>query len=359
VDALTKVGNEREYVMLVTTKNPIAPSAQHQNGFYFPCTMMRTEHIQNTTDRRVYLLDGYGFLHTIAKTAVELTASAVVGLSITTGIFHDTVSNTAQIEDKAYTRSPEDFREASRVSGGLPGCSLVVSQTVAFTLDELSANDVIHDRNSNYFVSLSKDALVAVSESRSNPSPQKTVSTDSSSCTLALNMVIVDNRTNAPSSYYVNVLGRVYEVPVTVDNEIEDGVWIQSNREQAGPNVAEWQSLTDSVYAENRDVVPPVTLFTNALEAKRFGNESNLIKEQERIHASELARIKQDFEKTKAENLRQKEELEMRSNGRKDYYEERSSRRKDDNEKIGIVAKVITGVVAVAGALVGLIRWFT
>lgn len=345
--------------MMVTSKRPISPSEQHQNGFMFHNSMMRTEHLQNTMDRKVYLLDGYGILHTIAKTAITVTASTVIGLSITTATYHDMVSDTVQIEDRPHLRSPDDVREQTRVSGGGRGSSLALSQSVVFTLSELSAHDVIHDKCSNYYVSLSREALESISKSRVNPSPKKTVSKETDNCTLSLNMVIVDNRREAPSSYFINSLGRVFEVPVTNDPSIEDGIWIQSNLPQSGPEVAEWQSLTDSIYDSERKVVPPVTLFTNALEAKRFGDESAASKEREHLNVQELARLKHDLEIAKQENASRKEELSRLAASRTDYYDERSSRRKDDNEKVGTVAKAITGVVAVAGALVGLIRWFT
>lgn len=345
--------------MMVTSKHPRTPTQQYQNGYMFPGTMMRTEHLQNTMNRKVYLLDGYGVLHTISRTATALPKDAEIGLAITTAINHDMVSDSVQIEDRPHLRSPDDIREITRVSGGAHGCSLVMSHTVVFTQGELTENEVVYDKNSNYHVSLSRDALLRVSADRLNPTKVKTANSKTDNCTLALNMVIVDNRKDSPTSYFVNLAGRVYKVPVTVNPEIEDGVWIESNRPEVGPDKAEFQSLNDSIYVEDRKVIPPVTLFTSALEAKRFGDESAQSKERERLHNVELTDLKHALEKAKAENAKYKEELDRRAAERNDYYAERSTRRKDDSENIGIVAKVITGVVAVAGALVGLVRWFT
>lgn len=342
--------------MFATNKQTRQPNSTEQQLDTFNWSVRRSDHFLSTLKRKVYILDGYGNLITVANTALPDPKNQLdARLSITTSFVHDRRSRTEQVEDRAFAPTPKDLIDLYDIRGD---AGVVLTQTVEFPLEELLRHEIIKDVNSNYCISLDREALAKHAARKVAREPDTAPIKQVDNMSLALNLSVVDNRPNAPKVYYVNLAGRVFCVPVVTGSFVEDGVWIDSNLKQEGMPMMEFQPLDISVYQETREVIPAVTLFTSALEAKRFGDADAQLKEEARRKEREILDLKHTLELTKAESAKAKAELESKSDIRKDSYEASSYRRKDDSEKIGVVAKTIAGIVALAGAIVTFVRWF-
>jgi hypothetical protein len=341
--------------MLSQRKIPRLPTSLEQQLDTFNWSVKRSDHFVSTLDRKVYVLDGFGNLTTVARTTLpDSKVKRNPMLTITTAFIHDKRSRTEQIEDNLHSGPSDELAKLYDVTGN---AGVVLSQSVDFSFEDLLEYDIVKDVNSNYCISLDSEALVQYSERRGSREDEKAHIKLVDKSSLALNLTIVDNRKEAPESYYVNIAGRVFCVPVRTCPTAESGVWIDSNLKQSGIAMMEFQRLDDSIYKENRETIPPVTLFATAIEAKRFGDVDALIKEHTRRQELELTDMKHNLEVIKAESAKAKAELDKQSDSRKEHYEDRSYQRKDDSEKIGVVGKVIAGVVALAGSIVALVRW--
>jgi hypothetical protein len=321
----------------------------------FTGSATRTDSFYNALPCKVYLLDGYGNLCTISRTVnTDIKVKAYPHFSITTSFSHDIRSNSMQIEDylhQGMTAEQAILYERTGRAG------VTLSQTVEFSLEDLTDNEIVRDTKSNFCLSLNRDALISHSKRRGRREHENTPTPEVSNSYLALNLTVVDNAVDAPEAYYVNIAGRVFRVPVIPSPNVEDGVWIESNLKQSGKDKVEFVSIKDAVYREGRESIPSVTLFTSALEAKRFGDTDAELRETSRKQEREIIDLKHNLEVLKAESAKAKAEQEETTAKTKDRYEARSHQRKDDTEKFGIVAKTLTAIVALTGAIVGFIRW--
>lgn len=181
---------------------------------------------------------------------------------------------------------------------------------------------------------------------------------------LWISLIIVDNQSEEPRPYWVNIENRVFRIQSIRHVDLEDGVYFRSNQEAKNPHLQgkfeTHYSIEDCLYTgKNPDA--PILLFESPTEAEFNGNTERRTKEQvdkldkeikEREHTLNLR--KQELEELKLKNTEIKENVAVQSDVRKDYYEERSTLRKDESETfkmvssvIGMVGGIFAGIVAI------------
>lgn len=164
--------------------------------------------------------------------------------------------------------------------------------------------------------------------------------TDQGSALSGISFINIDNRGGHLQSnvFYANLGGMITKIPAMRNEAQRDGLYIyrhHSVEEDGSTEATETIYLTHSeVLSHTRKDIP--AFFRTYSEATALGNLLEKEKEKQRQlefeQNSQLANMKLELEKKKAELEKLKQEYDQLAMKRKDYYEDRSYRRKDESE---------------------------
>lgn len=156
-------------------------------------------------------------------------------------------------------------------------------------------------------------------------------------------VVIVDNSSDEPKPYWMNIEDRVYRIYTIRHLDMEDGVYFRANQEPCNSHLkGKFESrytLEECLYnGSNPDA--PVLLFESSTEASYNGSKDRRTKAQtekldaaikEREHT--LNQQKLELEELRIKNAEIKEDIARKAEERKDYFDTMSTQRKDRSEQ--------------------------
>lgn len=177
---------------------------------------------------------------------------------------------------------------------------------------------------------------------------------NSSSPISGISIINVDNSGDniQANTFYTNLGGQVVKIPAIRNEAQRDGLYVYTHNQMEGEKIKPKETvyLTHSDALSHTRVDVPAFYRTYA-EAESLGNLVEKQKEEQRKIEFEqnarLTQLKAELELKKAEFEQFKREMENRSMERKDHYEERSYRRKDESEWL-------KWVMGVGGVVIGL-----
>ena len=180
--------------------------------------------------------------------------------------------------------------------------------------------------------------------------------------------LVSNNRT--VSDKYINVGGKVYRVPSIENKSLRDGVYLCSSgtvdgRDQRPTPLTEYYSYEQAFEELHLYNDPETALRLGdqlAAREKELKELQMRLKEQEHDHKIERLELEHDLalEKQKLDRLRleqeqryaqEEHERKMRALRDKEYYESRSTARKDSSELLKMIPIIITGAVAIGAAI--------
>ena len=173
-----------------------------------------------------------------------------------------------------------------------------------------------------------------------------------------LSMYIVSN-TDAHPGRYINIAGHVYHIPAITNYAMKEGVYFsaKSNKDSANR-----QGEPDTEFTSISDADVKFRLYKTREEAAEDGRSENkleleLVKAKHDIKVLEQKvrekNIRLDDEQAHIKRINELEEhyRQLQAQQRKDYYDERSTARKDSSEGIKMVPVVLTSLAAIGGLI--------
>lgn len=310
----------------------------------------------NKTGKTVYIKDRHGAHQAILPLPAESKLDGMFHVYIA---YHTTLSAHLNFDNHDINQHPASTVNVARRA------------TTKYTLDPKVCvrDEVIFSQDLGLLISLDRplhltDVFPDTSRAHTNqayrPTERVVKSVD-----LAISVVIVDN-INPGQPYYINIENRVYKIETKTSEEagnLPDGVHVIDTRSPVDGSKDIRYDIDECIYHGDGKYNSPFTLFVNLHDAKTNGHRNALIEaENHKLELElkdkdkQLLDLKVKISEMKELNALRKEQQESASDSRRDYYEERSYRRKDTSESLSMPAKVIGGLGAVAAAIFGMMK---